>query len=407
MKGKKCFWMFIGIGMLLMGLLTGCGPSRSFAVDSSLETPSAGDMTHTADEKVVFAIDLGWGNSQIAPLPFRGVGLGEPRRIVPTTQDQDPIVSLVSIGITGDLLVANALFTPPPRTVEEVPWVLEHARGGLVTVDLMSGQVRMLRENVGGHSTDGHHIVWSQRDYGEYYCTGELHVYDLQTDRTFPVDTGALCPSRPDIADGIVMWDINRGYEASLDIYGYNLVTEHGFTVTNRSGCQKFAQTDGVWVAYLEVEKGPAREIVSRQLYAYRLETDKEFQLGEVWHMDESVEYTYHAIDAGRVAWVTPDEQIYIYDLSTHQEQVLTELPSNCGRPADLMLSGDILVFGCYNQLVGYDLGRDVLFSIPLLPPGDWESTLGGGLVLSGDRLVWSYTLNGEQRVYTAQIVRE
>ena len=398
MKGKRCFWTFIGIGMLLMGLVTSCDSSRSLAVDSPLETPGAGDMTRMTDEKAVLAIDLGWGNPQATPLPYRGVGLDEPRHIVPTMQDEEPIVSLVPIGITDDLVIANALFTPPPRTVEEVPEVLEHARGSLVTVDLMSGQVRMLRENIGGHSTDGQYVVWQASQTIDDQYIAQVHVYDLQQDHEFQL--GERSCNQPDVSDGVVVWQESRG--EGWHIYGQVLASKHEFIVADWSRSFAVPHISGEWVIYLQVGNGAA------SLHAHNIETQEDLALGMVPHENNAFAGRFHAIGSGWVAWIEKEtRQMHTYNLDTRQEQILTELPAGCDRPGAPMLSGDTLVFGCHNQLMGYDLNRDVLFSIPLFPPGDQESTLNSGIILSGDRLVWSLTLDGEQRIYTAQIVRE
>lgn len=272
MKGKKCFWTFIGISMLLMGLLTSCGPSRSLAVDSPLETPGAGDMTHVTDEKAVSAIDLGWGNHQATPLPYRGVGLDEPRHIVPTMQDEDPIVSLVPIGITGDLVIANALFTPPPLTVEEVPEVLEHARGGLVAVDLMSGQVRMLRENAGGHSTDGRYVVWEASQTTDNQHIKQLHIYDLQEDQEFIVEGSS--PNHPDVSGNVVVWYEPR--DGGWGIYGYDIAAKEPFTVSGGEGRRVFPRISGYWVVYLDLQQ----RYEEATLHAHNLETGEDFILG-------------------------------------------------------------------------------------------------------------------------------
>ena len=57
MKIEKRFWTLMGLGVLLLGLLTSCGQSHGLAVDSPLAT-----LADAADEKAVLAIDLGWGN---------------------------------------------------------------------------------------------------------------------------------------------------------------------------------------------------------------------------------------------------------------------------------------------------------------------------------------------------------
>jgi hypothetical protein len=58
---------------------------------------------------------------------------------------------------------------------------------------------------------------------------------------------------------------------------------------------------------------------------------------------------------------------------------------------------------------MAYDLGRNVLFSVPLIPPDAQGGYSISGPVISGDRLAWAIKLGdyqtGKQRVYTAQIV--
>ncbi len=399
MKSKKRFWAFVGTGVLLVGLLTSCSSPRSLAVNSPLETPGVEGVTHTSDE-VVLASDLGWGYPSTTPLPYQQVGLGEPRQVILTMQDEEPIVALIPIGITGDLLIANVRFTPSPRTAEEVPWVIEHARGGLVAVDLVTGQVRMLREDVGGHATDGRYVVWKvQQTTADDQHISELHIYDLQGSQEFVVED--VSPNRPDISNSVVVWYEPR--DGGWGIYGYDISREKLFTVSGGEGTRMFPHISGYWVVYLDLQR--EREAT---LHVHNIETGEDFTLGITPYSNNAFAGRFHAIGPGRVAWVENETyQVHLYDLNTNQDRVLTELPADC-RFNDPMLSENFLLIGGCGQLMGYDLSRDVLFSVPLLPPGDWESMLGSsGVVLSGDRVAWNLTLNGELRLYTAQIVRE
>jgi hypothetical protein len=395
MKSKSFLWVLLGLSMLLGVLLTACCSSpHSLAIAPT--------------EEVALAVDLGWKRCPGATsMPHQGVGLGEPQEITLDTQDGTPIVSLTPVGMAGDLLIATAAFTERPKTSAEVPAYMKDAQFGLVTVDLATGQTRLLAEKSGGQSrTDGRYVVWENCYDSEGHYTGELHVYDLQSDRSFQVDTGALCPSRSDVANGILVWDVNRGRETALDIQGYDLGTGRAFTVADRPGYQKFARTDGDWIAYLEVEKDAQQMVTSRRLYVYRIETGEELELGPVGYLGEHYEYTYHTIDASRVAWVSPEKQIHIYDLNARQERVLPSLPVDCA-PLDLALSGDVLLFSNSCCLyMGYHLSRDIPFDVSLIPPGSWERVTMSGVVVSGDRLAGAVSLNGEQRIYTAQIVR-
>jgi hypothetical protein len=319
-----------------------------------------------------------WQDINITPLPYQGVGIAEPLHIAPG----NPLIGYVD-DMEGDILIA----------------------GAIVVVDLATGKVRQVStDHISGSSpprTDGRYVIWGKCDYVKNHplkYVGGISVFDLETDQLFQI-ADEQCPSRLDIHDGVAVWDNNQLGVEGRDIFGYNLNTGQAFTLTNRPGHQVRAQTDGDWVVYKDKIENGARE----QLYAHNLATSEEWVLGQTWQSLSNMEYDYYDLDAGRVVWLGANSQIHLTNLSTRQDQVLTAVPADC-HPALLLLSGDILIGGCGS--LGYDLAQDVLFSLPLLPPDfSGQSISGGGLALSNDRIAWIYTLDGEVRLYVAQIL--
>jgi hypothetical protein len=56
---------------------------------------------------------------------------------------------------------------------------------------------------------------------------------------------------------------------------------------------------------------------------------------------------------------------------------------------------------------MGYDLAQDAAFPIPIIPAvkGKWTSSTHP--LVSGGRLVWQTSIDGQARIYTTQVVRE
>lgn len=386
---RIAFWgAVLGIGVLLVGCITGCSGARS-AAQEPMQSPLA------TVERAALAIDIGWGYPNATPLPYQGIGLGVPRQVGWAMENIPSMESLFPIGLNGDTLIAAAIFAEHPEaTSEEV----NPLRGGMVTVNLSTGQVRVLSDGFSTEArTDGRYVVWTESDTTNGRYITAVHVYDLEQNRESVLE-GDAC-HLPDVSNGIVVWSEPR--DGGWGIYGYNLVTQSPITVASGPGSRSFPRISGNWAIYLELGDKSA------VLQAYSVETGEHLRLGVTPYYNNANDGRYHAIESGRAVWVDAEtHQIHLYDLGARQERVLA-LPTR-GAPVGLALTDNVLLFTS-EQPMGYDLSRDILFSVPLVPPGEREGFVTHGIIASGDRLAWVIRvggLEGEQRLYTAPIVR-
>lgn len=387
MKYVTSCGVLLGIGVLLVGCITGCSGARS-AAQEPMQSPLA------TVERAALAIDMGWGHPNATPLPYQGIGLGVPQQIHLAMEAIPPIASLFPVGLNGDTLIAAAIFAKESDAISEE---VHPPRGGMVTVDMRTGRIRVLSDGFSTQArTDGRYVVWNEEVIGSGLL--ELHVYDLEQDRELVWSDRSR--RQVDVSDGVVVWQEYR--DGGWGIYGLNLEDGQEFAVANWSAHLAVPYISGEWVIYLELGSQVA------DLHAHNISTGEHLALGQVTSPEvPGVGWLQHAIESGYVVvWVDQKtHQIHIYDLNNRQERVL-ELPAHY-QPYQVTLSGDVLLMLLAGgEQVGYDLRRDVLFNVPIVPPGDWDGFTINGIAISGDCLTWVIDLGGGQRVYTASILR-
>lgn len=383
---RQCIVLMICfIGIML---LEACAPLRGQAA-----------AVQNTPESSRTAIDAQWmAATQATPLPSQEISLSEPHEFILSDSQQHSWDRFSQLQFAGDWIVGYAL----KSSSLDAPVPVLGTRV-VIAIDPNTGQIRELSDKVGvSLAVSDRYAVWDYCYQNNERYVGDLYAYDLQTHTTSQLPTDNNCPNNINIAGHLAVWDMSFSGSAH-DIWGGNLLTGEVFAITELPGYQQFPKTDGNWVIYAETETDQNSHNVSRRLYAYRMKDKKTVMLGEVWYLDEGVLYAYYAINAGRVAWITPENQIHIYDLNTQDEQVLLDLPNRC-HPYDMKMSDNFLAFGC-GQNMGYDLNQKQFFSIPSVPPTT-ASYSAERPNFSGERLIWAVNLDNEPHIYTAKILR-
>lgn len=391
MMNKRQYTTIFSLAIITM-VLASCAPSKGQASqveDTAVPTRSA--------------LEARWmAATQATPLPFQAIKLSEPQEVIINHSQQDSWDWFSQLHWAGEWIVGYAKsgsLTAPSSLREDTRLV--------VVIDPNTGEIRELSDKAGGPlAVSERYVVWSDCYQVDQQHVGDLYVYDLHTDTISQLPTNNNCPSNANIAGDFVVWHMMGPRDLAFDVWGSNLATGEVFPITELPGFQHRPKTNGEWVIYMETEtdqKPPHPRNIGRHLYAYHIENKATVMLGDLWYIEEGVVYPYYDINAGLVAWITPDDQIHTYDLNTQNEQVLPELPNHC-YPYDLKISDGFLAFGC-GQYMGYDFNSKQFFSIPRVPPTT-ASYSAERPNFSGNRLIWVVNLDNVPHIYTAEIVR-
>jgi hypothetical protein len=200
------------------------------------------------------------------------------------------------------------------------------------------------------------------------------------------------CDSCEDVAAGLHAYWLRTGKD--------NFIAEN---VYSAPGSSKIA---GQWVTYLKPPERPSR--YSSQLYAYNLQTGQNVLIAtDAVYMSERTA-SYNAINEDQVAWIATgptvnDWTLHVYDLTTQTAQ---QLEIDLIDARYLSVSRNLVVWWDVFWK-GYDLTRDALFTIPVVPPG-WENVpihKDGPVTAMGNQLYWLLEVNGEEYYFTAPVI--
>jgi hypothetical protein len=245
-----------------------------------------------------------------------------------------------------------------------------------------------------------------------------LFVRDNRTGKEVRFGDGDESAIFEAMIEGYIFWVKGCGVcdEASLSkkgLYAYNPATGEQFLVTHEPTF--LIEGAGAWIIYVNYT---STDKYLARLHAHNLLTQEDLLLSsKVPNLMGWLSSDFYAINENQIAWVeldlaTSKTAIQAYNLSTHTMRML-KLPEvvkplllNFGvEPVYLSVSDELVVWrdGFWQ---GYDLKRDALFTIPIVPPG-WENvpfdvsrvTAHGGFVN------WFLTMDGERHYFTAPIV--
>jgi hypothetical protein len=287
--------------------------------------------------------------------------------------------------------------------------VSEADYSSVVVVDISTGHIQTLVEKSPAwiHDThiSGENVIWTRTEYDGPLSV--LYVHNLQTDHVFHVAEGAY---DIDISNNVIVW----GQLGNMwDIWGYDLIQQEEFPIITRPGSQTGPLVSGHWVVYRDAGDNNDTNVA---LYAANLDTGEDVRVGTVLYSLQQYVPPLYAVDAPWVVWSTGTEwgteaTLYFYNLETRTTySVPVEACfSSTSRPEYLALSENTLIFTC-GQRMGYDIERDVFFSLPIRTPRASEGGIGGWAI-SGNRLMWIWTKDAfgpqeQSHIYTAQIER-
>lgn len=288
----------------------------------------------------------------------------------------------------------------------------ENLKFMVVAIDLASGAVQTLsngQDYSGQPSVSGKYVVWT--------TLHQVHFYNLEDESSGQLASGLVTHAR--VSGNIVVW-----VQDSVDIWGYNLNTGESFPIAVQPKViEELPEISGDWVAYLIPMEHPQ----APEIWVKNIQTQDNFSVGGLalnqYQSSEPYLESLFVIDAPWVAWST-DAELHFYNLDTRSTHTVTveacfrpvtvqhdqQQPVNFierVKPGDLALSGKTLIFNC-GQPLGYDIERNVFFSLPILaqdPPNHFA-----GWTISGDRLIWVLTSDPweqqQSRIYTALITR-
>lgn len=213
---------------------------------------------------------------------------------------------------------------------QRVVW--QDARSGptdIFLLDLVSGEPVNVTASPAWEvqpAIDGNYIVWK-----DGYAGIGIHGMDLTTNTIFTVTTGHDDVSRPRLAGDTVVWADNRAGDGDWNIYGYDLAQATEFVITAAPGNQFDPQIDGPLVV-----------------------------------------------------WWDNQEQIYLYNLETKQQQTLW--PSRGARLPDVSAADQLVVWQVMRddqwELAGYDLRQQTPIDLLTAPRDQVNAAIDGGVVV-------------------------
>jgi len=252
----------------------------------------------------------------------------------------------------------------------------------------------------------GSDVAWLEVSNQDNIQSQSINVIDLQKPDEAPRQIGKGEIRRPDLKDGILLWEEYRNDNWGIAGYDLRANKELAFSQDKAFAPYVCSQT---WSIYLANRNSQVAQLGSADLHAYNLVTNEDILIGQVpMPVDMTVPHQI-ACDQDRVAWisVTAEDQTstaadpqtgqtdtvtttigiaayHIFDIQTKKDQLLSGLGQGF---AQIMIRGNILI--STNGYVGYDLQRNVTFNA--LPNPNILNTLQDGftLALGKDRVIW------------------
>lgn len=311
--------------------------------------------------------------------PFSQWNLGEPQ----------------AFELENDTLAFSA-YRPEDDTISLVLLNLNTEKFGVIT-SVVHSHVDIL------HLSDKY-LLWSTRQVNKQDTN--FYLYSFDTKDTTLLLGGIKKPFG--LYGSNVIW---HRYEKTstgdqVDIWGYNVETHEEFQIIQRPANQVGVGLAKDWVVYFDALDNNE---LGTSLNVFNINTQQDINIG---YLDNPLDYPLrYAVSDSWIGWAR-DAELHFYNLETKQSHIVkvTACPSPLmpwNSIGYLDISGNLAVLSC-GQKMGYDITRDVFFSLPVQPTSN-QSLLAWDL--SADRLVWM-TDNGmanltEREMYVAQIEYE
>ncbi|MFZ4656902.1 MAG: CAP domain-containing protein [Caldilineaceae bacterium] len=177
---------------------------------------------------------------------------------------------------------------------------------------------------------DGDLVVWK-----DGYVGVGIHGLNLTSQTIFTVTAGQRDTSRPQLSNGVVVWADNRAGDQNWNIYGYDIAHATELVISNAPGNQRDPQIDWPWV---------------------------------VWWDDQ--------------------ERIYLYNLTTQQQQ--TVLATRGARLPDVSAADGLVIWQDARNgnwdLYGYDLGQQQEIALLIAPRDQEKAVIDHGVITYQER---------------------
>jgi len=223
-------------------------------------------------------------------------------------------------------------------------------------------------------------IVWK-----DGYVGVGIHGLQLTTGAIFTVTANQADVSRPQLANGVVVWADNRAGNEDWNIYAYHIAHATEVVISDAPGIQQDPQIDWPWVVWWDYQE---------RIYLYNLETQQQqtilatrgARLPDVSAADGLVIWQ----DARNGNW-----DLYGYDLHQQQEIPLLVAPRD---QENAVIDHGVIAYqertegSAWNAAL-LDLGRKATFLIEAQAANQTQ------LALSQKRIVWQ-----DIRYHTADI---
>lgn len=324
---KNRWWILIGVSVLSIGLLSGCG-----------------QMSYAESELIVTR----------SPVPAGILRAGDLQEIEPPV-DLLKGWRIVDIQVSGDVLIGL------PSQAPDAP----------IAINLRTRQVAGIDQPLsiaewadGGKSQIDRYYAWLSPRYTDGKYQGrEINVVDLHSGKVWSVEGSGWV----DIDGNMVVYAKNKGHPNAWDLYAQDLRSGEIKPIIEREGPQVRPKIDGDWVVYLDSipQKGGYEQ---EYVYAHNLATGEDVLLGETRFASQSEGRTYY-IDNGRAVWVGWQGEkpetfgVHVFDVQSRTVYTLNLEPDYI--PPTFYMDGDLLLFGCPDGFCGYDLAQKKLFNVP------------------------------------------
>ncbi len=238
-----------------------------------------------------------------------------------------------------------------------------------------------------------------------------LYLHDNETDQEFRLgdDSGQADFEAMDDQYLVWRWSLCDPWpcqDRAQGLYAYDLTTGEQAYI----GLGIDVWMSNQWIIFTSDEGADKRV----GLRAYNLETGDEIVIARARAAFLGIRtMTLYHINEGMIAWVDYDEEsgqmaLAVFDLSTSTRRIL-DIPGLFGKhspPSQIRVSRTQVVWRDETQR-GYDLRYDVIYAIPIMPPGleDISADYLDPILVSGNYVTWGLEINGQARYFMAPVI--
>ena len=348
------------------------------------------------------------------PIPPPGTPRPTPTRLPDRGVRAEVAQEVTTQANTSSLLGERFRFFGPATDGKTVVGTIrQDNKDVVVAVDLASGKAQILsdkQDQINEPRVSGRYVVWT--------AAYQLYVYDLEEAQLKQLSFGATIRQARISGHIAVFWEQISGSQGTrAEIHGYDLLAGKDFLI-NAQPQARAPEISSDWIVY----KAGVEQPSYAGLWAVNIKTQEDIHLGRVFIDTLDSPYVpLYAIDAPWVAWSrggqSPSPALYLYNLDTRTAYTVT-IPSwgeSLSEPSPitinpiyLTMSNRVVIFSGYYQDLGYDIERQVFFSLPTNAPYGFDKL---GWSITGDQLVWVLSSGPygqeESHLYTAKIIRD